>query len=128
MEKGGQKRRDCTVKTRKSGAFPQENSLIEYRIDANFLDDLDKVRGSARRLPNDPTPCPNPQASRCEYRGERNLDRMPPFGLVTWPRKPSRPRRPSEAQQMAEVLVISEFTSMETQLDVSNANTIYKYK
>ena len=77
MEKGGQKRPNCTVKTRKSGAFPQENSLIESRIDANFLDLLDKVRGSARRLPIDPTPCLNVQASRCDYRAEEILDRMP---------------------------------------------------
>ena len=125
MEKVGQKRPNCTVKTRKSGAITQENSLIESHIDANFLDHLDKVRGSARRLPIDPTPCLNVQASRCDYRAKEILDRMPPFGLVRWPSKPSRTRRSSEAQQMTEELTISEFTSMETQLDVTNAKTIY---
>ena len=125
MEKGGQKRQNFTVKTRKIRRNPQENSLIDYRVDANFLDHLDKVRGRARRLPIDPTPCPNHQASICDYRGQEILDRMPPFGLVGEPRKPSRTRRSSEAQQMAGELVIWEFSSVESQLDVTNAKTIY---
>ena len=106
MEKGRQKRQNFTVKTRKIRRNPQENSLIDYRVDANFLDHLDKVRGSARPLPIDPTPCLNHQASICDYRGQEILDRMPPFGLVGEPREPSQARRSSGAQQMAGELVI----------------------
>jgi len=100
MEKGRQKGQNFTVKTRKNRTNPERNSLIDHRIDDNFLNDLDKVRGSARCSPNDPTPCRNHQASICDYRGERDLDRMPPFGLVKEPRMPRRTRRSIEAQQM----------------------------
>ena len=88
MEKGGQKRQNFTVKTRKNRRNPQRNSLIDYRIDANFLNDLDKVRGSAKGLPIDCKPLRSHQTCRVGYRGQENLDRISHFGLVETPAEP----------------------------------------
>ena len=128
MEKGGQKRQNSTVKTRKNRTNPQRNSLIDYRIDINFLNDLDKVRGSAQGPLNDSTPCPSHQACLGDYRGQENLDRISHFGPVETPAGPRGRGDRAKPSRWPEKLVIWEFTSIESQLDVTNAKTIYKNK
>ena len=128
MEKVGQKRQNSTVKTRKNRTNPQRNSLIDYRIDINFLNDLDKVRGSAQGPPNDSTPCPSHQACLGDYRGQGNLDRISHFGPVETPAGLRGRGDRAKPSRWPEKLVIWEFTSTESQLDVTNAKTIYKNK
>ena len=123
-----QKEQNFTVKTRKNWTNREGNSLIDQRIDDNFLIDLDKVRGFSRSSPNDTIPCQTHQASICDSNSERILDGMTPIGLEMVPRKARATRRSAEAPKAAREAVIWEIASIETQFDVENAKTICKNK
>ena len=59
MENGRQNEQNSTVKARKNWRNHRSNSLIEPRVDDDFHIILDKLRGRARSVPNDRTPCQN---------------------------------------------------------------------